>query len=752
MNIEILPQPKHVSLESFKQEVDRPFLKRKISGGISREGYEIDFEPDRIVVSASDEKGFFYAGKTLDELKRMYGFSFLGKICDFPDIKQRIAMLDFKRIDWKIDMVLELLRDFSRLKINTCLVEYEDKFPFETVDHISCNSAFTRDEIRQICMTAEENHIELIPLIQCFSHWEYILKHKEWSGIREVSDAFSQACPLDENTFALFRMMTDEIISAHPNIKSVHIGADEARYLGKCRLCAEKVRQSGIESLYGDYLRKVIGYVNSKGLHAFFWGDFYRRHDHISQIAGLDCTAVDWSYAEQAVYLPSVYFPRKSTGIISYGDAEVAEFQDALMPDHEKRMLFAFPHRIIMEADAQKTIGAGIINSPWNILAHAQSALKLGSEGIIGTYWASSQSLSTPYSILPLRKAGIAMLGTASWNCSHETENTGTFYSRITKMFADDSLSAEEFIFLDSMEHHFLKPTSPEELDIPSGDNPVVRKFQIEKKLCEIIPEKQMFSDKSYFLCDLSKAENSTVDFCIAGKKHHFTDEILDFLPETDWVSNGIRIAGRKAVAIYGNIDSDIPSKLSIPCGRRTAHAISILQSAVGGVPDTEGKWGELRLFYSDGSEHMLELVQYENLGGWYQIKCAANAPIGVKATKGKPPYEILLGLHLYTFFNPYPEKKIESLELKCTSGGVIALAGITLTEPDTISHEYALIRPELHILKNGLAVCKTDMESMLCQRLRKDSIDEILKISFAGLESRIQMLETFYKICPPKE
>ena len=65
-------------------------------------------------------------------------------------------------------------------------------FPFMgELKYATANNAYSKDDIKMIIKMAEQNHFEVIPLIQTFGHMEYFLKLQHYRHLREV-DEFPQ--------------------------------------------------------------------------------------------------------------------------------------------------------------------------------------------------------------------------------------------------------------------------------------------------------------------------------------------------------------------------------------------------------------------------------------------------------------------------------------------------------------------------------------------------------------------------------
>ena len=84
----------------------------------------------------------------------------------------------------------------------------------------------------------------------------------------------------------------------HPNSPWIHIGGDEAWYLGSCPDCAEKVERDGMDRLYIDHINRVIDIVKQTGKLPIIWDDGLRRLQNREEITRLDrsCIIQYWDY------------------------------------------------------------------------------------------------------------------------------------------------------------------------------------------------------------------------------------------------------------------------------------------------------------------------------------------------------------------------------------------------------------------------------------------------------------------------
>ncbi|XP_022901815.1 hexosaminidase D-like [Onthophagus taurus] len=204
----------------------------------------------------------------------------------------RLIHLDFKGAPPKpsyLEKFFPLIKDIGATGI---LLEWEDTFPYTKellqIGGLS-NSAqasgapYTIEEARHILELAADCGLEIIPLVQTFGHMEFVLKYEQWRGLREVEAYPSSMCPSNSGTMSLVRSLIKQIVSFHPNIQYLHIGADEVWHMGLCQACSKRVQSNkyGKAALYLDHVTEVAQYIkeNYPNLRVIIWDDMLRTID-----------------------------------------------------------------------------------------------------------------------------------------------------------------------------------------------------------------------------------------------------------------------------------------------------------------------------------------------------------------------------------------------------------------------------------------------------------------------------------------
>lgn len=267
-----------------------------IETNFEKEEYKINVGTGQIKISAGSEKALEYALQTLWQISPD-GIIPSGVIEDKPSLKIRgfhINFDSFRQMD--IEEALNVIETTAELKLNTILLEYADRFPYEKHSRIAVNTTLKKEDIKRINDKANELGIEIIPLQQTIGHLEYVLEHEYYKSVRENNESMSQVCPLNPDSLTLIKELLEEVIKAHPGIKYIHLGGDEASSLGKCPACREKVEKLGVSRLYIDHINSLCDFVISKGITPIVWDDMLCTHPEALDLLDKRIVIMYWDY------------------------------------------------------------------------------------------------------------------------------------------------------------------------------------------------------------------------------------------------------------------------------------------------------------------------------------------------------------------------------------------------------------------------------------------------------------------------
>ena len=228
---------------------------------------------------------------------------------------------------------LTLVDEVAELGINTLLVEFEDKFPFDVTKGTHHPAAWTKDEFRTFAGRCREKNIEIVPLLQSVGHLDYLLKYPKFRNLRDGGPEGSsyQWCVAQEESFELWCAMVDELLEVFPDTKIFHIGADECRMNVPCEKCAAERLD-----LYVKRVARCCEYIQKKNLKVVLWDDVFRKHGE-EKFAQLPpgVIACVWMYGK----LDEAYIGRMAaSGIECWGASciQAQKFFHALSPQEPK--------------------------------------------------------------------------------------------------------------------------------------------------------------------------------------------------------------------------------------------------------------------------------------------------------------------------------------------------------------------------------------------------------------------------------
>lgn len=260
------------------------------------EGYTLEFTPDAVNVSAADDRGFRHAAVTLATCVATDAMP-AGRIEDWPRLATRgfhLNLESYRRIG--IERAIELLETAARLKLNTVLIEYGPRFPFQSRS-VPCSAPrFTPDEIASLNATAVRLGLNVIPLQQSLAHLEYLLTHPDYAVLREDPQRDNLICPSKPESAALVQALAVELLQAHPQCRLIHLGGDEARKIGRCTNCSEAVPREGVGGLYGRYMGDLSRWALEQGRRPIIWDDTICAHPEALAHVPKETIIAYWDY------------------------------------------------------------------------------------------------------------------------------------------------------------------------------------------------------------------------------------------------------------------------------------------------------------------------------------------------------------------------------------------------------------------------------------------------------------------------
>ncbi|MBB6732420.1 glycoside hydrolase family 20 zincin-like fold domain-containing protein [Cohnella zeiphila] len=367
-----------------------------------KEGYRLRVLGNEAVIRAADAAGLFYGLQTLLQLLEQEAELPAFAITDWPDTALRCMNYDLRQTYSKPERLIAYLADFARFKVNALLIEYEDKFPFETYPElVHPKHALSKEQFEELKRAAREYFIEIIPLQQSFGHLEYVLRHGAYKHLRETEKSTGELCPSRPESYELATGLLGEMMDRHPDSRYIHLGCDEVYSLCECETCRE--RFEGVrERAFITFLNRLIEFTASRGRTPIFWHDMLDKCPE-EELKRLDPrgVAMIWIYngrnIERDVTVLTAKF--RTLGIEVMGAPSVRSFDWA---EHQNYPV--------------------IVNRVDNLRQWAETAGKLGIGCMVATNWTGPFSLGVPYGIFETTWYPMLLHADLAWNRGSDTE------------------------------------------------------------------------------------------------------------------------------------------------------------------------------------------------------------------------------------------------------------------------------------------------------------------------------------------
>lgn len=303
--------------------------------GLLPEAYQLEVSSKEIIISASDEAGYFYAVQSLRQLlppaiesKEVVSADWLVpsvKIEDEPRFAWRGMQMDFSRHFFDIDEVKTFLDYMALYKLNTYHMHLTDdegwrieikQLPLLTEkgawrtesrhDKVCIDNAktdpsytidpekyhmkdgkmkyggfFTQEQIKEIIKYADERCITVIPEIDMPGHFKAAIDNYPYlscKGEAGWGKVFTTpACLGKETTYKFVETILGEIAELFPS-EYIHIGGDEVNIQSwkDCAKCQGEIHKHHLKDeheLQSHFNRRIEKFLQSKGKQLMGWDE-----------------------------------------------------------------------------------------------------------------------------------------------------------------------------------------------------------------------------------------------------------------------------------------------------------------------------------------------------------------------------------------------------------------------------------------------------------------------------------------------
>ena len=164
------------------------------------------------------------------------------------------------------------------MKINAFAIKLEGHFQYHSAPAVVEPYALSPAELQELTDYGLHYHVQLVPYLDGPGHVAFILKHPEYSALREYPNVNYEFCSTHPGTYRLLTGMFQDLLDANRGVGYFYLSTDEAYYIGqaKSEQCNEADRAGELGSrgkLLAEFLNKTAGYLHDRGRTVLFWGE-----------------------------------------------------------------------------------------------------------------------------------------------------------------------------------------------------------------------------------------------------------------------------------------------------------------------------------------------------------------------------------------------------------------------------------------------------------------------------------------------
>lgn len=334
---------------------------------IADQAYRLRIAPREVVIEGRTAAGVFYGVQTLLQLLGGDAAVPVGEVVDWPDLAERMVMIDSARQNENAEYYARLIRFLARHKINVLhwhltddenLALYHEDYAALLHPH-----AWRPEQIRALVALAREQHIEVIPEIESLGHARVFTRHpdyreylhqttfdkptKNWAGT-DVPGFTNVLCPGSSKTYDYLDRMYARAAEAFPS-PLLHVGLDEVEAT-TCARCEQVAPGSSFADWITRHLLRCHKLVAGQHRKMAMWGDMLLHHRAIvDKLPEQDVLIFDWHYRREVEPESARFFQARGFEVI--GCPALMCHPRMILPDDENFENIAAFARVARETD-----------------------------------------------------------------------------------------------------------------------------------------------------------------------------------------------------------------------------------------------------------------------------------------------------------------------------------------------------------------------------------------------------------------
>ncbi len=275
------------------------------------ENYRLVIDRTAVRIDGRSAAGLFRGVTTFSQILRnsLYTLPCM-EIEDSPDFSFRGFYHDITRGKVPtLDTLKGLVDRLSFYKINQLQLYVEHSFAFRCLPELWVDKdPLTAEEILELDEYCQEHYIDLVPSLSTFGHLYELLRLKRFEHLNELEIKASEIPhnlwdrmahytidPSSQEGFKLVKSMIEEYMPLFSS-SYFNICCDETFDLGKGR---NKIRaqEEGAGRLYVDFVKKIMGVVQSGGKTPMLWGDIVLNYPDLIDEIPSEALFLNWDYS-----------------------------------------------------------------------------------------------------------------------------------------------------------------------------------------------------------------------------------------------------------------------------------------------------------------------------------------------------------------------------------------------------------------------------------------------------------------------
>jgi hypothetical protein len=213
----------------------------------------------------------------------------------------RAFQWDLARQVERLDFLKSLLPRYAAWGYEELYLHLEDAVHYPGLPGLGRDDAYTYQELGELVLTAAQNGIRVVPIINLLGHTQYLIRHPEWRDLNELRDErdrpreTGQVCPLHPRLPEVAdRLLRD--IAPYCTAGKVHVGLDESFHLGQCPRCREEVARLGLGGHFAGHVNRLHAVCGALNLRMGLWADMLYFTPEAIPLLPRGLTAYDWYY------------------------------------------------------------------------------------------------------------------------------------------------------------------------------------------------------------------------------------------------------------------------------------------------------------------------------------------------------------------------------------------------------------------------------------------------------------------------